>query len=330
VDSLRFFGKPQALLLLFLFLCSIWTPSPLSGQGTIDLQNDERAGHLHVTIDGQKVFTYRYTGWLDIPHIWPLYSPSGKNMLVQQTEPYPHHRSFYVADTVRLEGEREVSTYNAFYSGQSIGSDSHGPPFRDHIRHVKFTQLDSEGSRAEIGAELVWEMDGDKPVLEEQRQMVVHSLGRGEYLIDMTFELISSYGNVEFLSDDIHYAWPYIRLHNRFSGKKGGKLIADNGKAGEADTVMKTARWIDYSNTVEGVTEGLAIFQFPDGKEHRWLTREYGIFGPRRPDEQNGKPFIIRKGQSITQRVGILVHSGNVKTGQVARRYEQYIQEKWE
>jgi hypothetical protein len=326
---MRFFDKLQAPLLLFLLLCLIWTTIPLSAQGTIELQNDEKSGHLRVIIDGRKAFIYRYTRWLDIPHIWPLYSPSGKNMLVQQTEPYPHHRSFYVADTVRLEGERDVSTYNALYSGQSIGSDSHGPPFRDHIRHVKFTQMDAYGSRAVIGAELVWEMDGNTPVLDEWKKFVVHSLGRGEYLIDLEFELIASYGEVEFVSDDVHYAWPFIRMNPLFCGENGGKITTDGGTTGEKGTNMKVARWIDYSNSVEGRTEGLAVFQFPDGQKHRWLTREYGIFGPRRPDEQNGKPFKIRRGQSITQRVGILVHSGNAKTGRVAQRYKQYIQEKW-
>jgi hypothetical protein len=327
MDSLKTLQNP---LFLFIFLCMIWVSSPLSAQDTIELQNDERSGHLSVIIDGKIAFIYRYTQWLDIPHIWPLYSPSGKNMLVQKTEPYPHHRSFYVADTVRLDGNREVSTYNALYTGQLIGRESYGPPFRDHIRHVKFTQSEASGSRAVIGAKLVWEMNGNTPLLDEERQLVIHSLGQGEYLIDMAFELIASYGDVEFVSDDIHYAWPYIRMHTRFSGEKGGKLIADNGTAGEAGTLMKSARWIDYSNAVEGVTEGLAIFQFPDGKAHRWLTREYGIFGPRRPDEKSGKPFVIEKGESINQRVGILVHAGDVKSGRVAQRYKQYLQEKWE
>jgi hypothetical protein len=93
---------------------------------------------------------------------------------------------------------------------------------------------------------------------------------------------------------------------------------------------MKVARWIDYSNTIAGVTEGLAVYQFPDGRKHRWLTREYGIFGPRRPDEQSGKPFNLEKGNAITQRVGILVHTGDVKTGRVVERYKKYIQGKWE
>jgi hypothetical protein len=322
---MRFLGKPQTLFVFVIFVFLAFDPSFVFAQGTVELHQNDEAGLLRVSIDGQEVFIYRYTRWLDIPHIWPLYSPSGKNMLVKQAEPYPHHRSFYVADTVRLEGQRQVSLYNALYSGQSIGTESFGPPFRDHIRHERFTSLDAKGNRAAIGMKLVWEMDDSIPVLDEQRHFVVHSLGKGEYLIDMTFELAAAYGNVAFVSDDVHYAWPYIRMHPRFSGENGGKITADNGATGEAKTNMKRARWIDYSNTVDGITEGLAIFQFPDGKEHRWLTREYGIFGPRRPDEQSGKPFTLEKGRSITQRVGILVHSGNVKEGRVSQRYKQYI-----
>jgi hypothetical protein len=321
---MRFFNK---LKILFFLFCMFLLLNSLFAQGTIELRKDDEAGHLHVIVDGLEAFVYRYTHWLDIPHIWPLYSPSGINMLVQQTEPYPHHRSFYVADTVKLDGKREVSVYNALYSGQSIGTESYGPPFRDHICHDKFTRLEAEGSRAVIGIRLIWDMDGDKRVLEEHQNLVIHSLGNGEYLIDMTFELIAAYGNVEFVSDEVHYAWPFIRMHSRFSGENGGRLIADNGAYGEANTNMKTARWIDYSNTVDRITEGLAVFQFPDGKEHRWLTREYGIFGPRRPDEQSGKPFMLKKGETITQRVGILVHSGDVKAGRVAQRYKQYIKD---
>jgi len=99
----------------------------------------------------------------------------------------------------------------------------------------------------------------------------------------------------------------------------------DKGKTGQKATNMKAALWIDYSNTVDGRAEGLAVFQYPDGKEHCWLTREYGTFGPRRPDEKSGKKFVVKKGGKITQRVGILVHAGDVTSGQVAERYRQYI-----
>jgi hypothetical protein len=133
---------------------------------------------------------------------------------------------------------------------------------------------------------------------------------------------------VEFVSDDVHYAWPYLRLETRWSGEGGGAITADTGATGQEATNMKTAKWIDYSKTVEGETAGVAIFQSPDGKDHRWLTREYGCFGPRRPDDRSGKPFTLKKGESITQRVGVLVHAGDLKSGRVADRYKKYIEGK--
>ena len=317
-------------ILVSICLCTILAAGSFVDPPKIDLRRDDEAGQLHVLIDGREILVYQYIYWLDLPHYCPMNSPSGKNMLVQQTEPYPHHRAFWFADTVRLAGEREVSTYNALYSGQKIGQNAYGPPFRDRIRHIAFTRCESNGNRAVIDTELVWEMDGDRPVLEERRHLVVHALGKSEYLLDVTFQLTASFGDVDFVSDDVHYAWPYLRLHPRFSGENGGTITADNGAAGQEATNMKAARWIDYSNTVKDTTEGVAVFQWPESHEHRWLTREYGTFGPRRPDDQSGKPFTLKKGDSITQRVGILVHKGNVKTGRIAKRYKQYIKGKWQ
>jgi hypothetical protein len=230
--------------------------------------------------------------------------------------------------------------YNAFYSGRKTGENVYGPPFRDHIRHTRFVRLEANGGgKAAVDAELAWEMDGDAhtPVLKEERRLTLYALGDGEYFLDLTFKLISAYGEVEFVSDDVHYAWPFLRLEKRWSGENGGMIISDTGAAGQEATNMKVARWIDYSNTVAGEAAGetageaagIAVFQWPDGKDHRWLTREYGCFGPRRSDERSGKPFTLKKGEWIVQRVGVLVHRGDLKTGQVARRYALYIGGKW-
>jgi len=310
--------------------CMLLSAGAQPDKPQITLHRDDEAGQLYVCMDGREAFSYQYIPWLDLPHYWPMHSPSGKNLLVQQNDPYPHHRSFWFADTIRLDGGREVSTYNAYYSGQRIGNETFGPPFRDHIRHIDFTRLDEDRDRAVIDTKLVWEMAGDQPVMKEERHLVVHALDNGEYLLDITFKLTAAYGDVEFVSDEVHYAWPYLRMHPQFSGENGGIITADNGATGQEGTNMKSARWIDYSNTIDGVAEGVTIFQWPDGEPHRWLTREYGCFGPRRPNNLSGKPFILKKGESITQRVGILVHRGNVKSGRVSERYQQYIESKRE
>lgn len=54
--------------------------------------------------------------------------------------------------------------------------------------------------------------------MEEKRLLKVHAMGKGHYLLDITFTLTAASGKVDFVSDDIHYAWPYVRMHPRFTG----------------------------------------------------------------------------------------------------------------
>jgi hypothetical protein len=187
---------------------------------------------LQILIDGREALVYQYSSTLDLPHYWPLNSPSGKNMLVQRTEPYPHHRSFWFADTLRLDGGGKVSLYNAFHSGRKTGENTYEWPFRDHIRHVRFTRLEAKAGTAEVHGELIWETDGDKPVLKEERRLTLYALGDGEYFLDLTFVLESAFGEVEFASDDVHYAWPFLRLEPRWSGENGGAILSDSGARG--------------------------------------------------------------------------------------------------
>ena len=112
-------GSPGAAPALRLGLCGLGSFRRGMRGPAIDrtLRPDDSAGRLSIFIGGREALIYQFSDSLDLPHYWPLRSPSGKNLLIQKTEPYPHHRAFWFADTVRPEGEREVSLYNALYSG---------------------------------------------------------------------------------------------------------------------------------------------------------------------------------------------------------------------
>jgi hypothetical protein len=101
-------------------------------------------------------------------------------------------------------------------------------------------------------------------------------------------------------------------------------ITNDRGQHGQAETNDQTASWIDYSNTVEGETEGLALFIYPDGEPHRWLTREYGTFGPRRSEKFSGTSFTLRTVESLHGRDGIFIQRGDAKTGLITERYRQF------
>ncbi|MDY0169287.1 MAG: PmoA family protein [Thermoguttaceae bacterium] len=289
----------------------------------VTFQRDDDAGQLRVLIDGKEAFVYQYGKEADLTHFWPLRSPSGKNMLTQQADPFPHHRAFWFADTVQLDGGRRARFYDALYTGEDRRA-----PFRDRIRYNSFTTLEP-GDVGRYQEKLVWTMDHDVPVLDERRDVRIVPLGDGEYLLDITFTLTAAYGDVAFVSDAVHYAWPYLRINKTFNGEHGGTITNDRGQTGQKATNMQPALWVDYFNTADGTAEGLAVFQWPDpdSQPRRWLTREYGTFGPRRPDAQSGKPFTLTEAKTLSQRVGVLVHRGDVGTGRVAERYGQYIKD---
>jgi hypothetical protein len=290
----------------------------------VQLDRDDQAGRLRVLVDGREAIVYQYGAELDLVHYYPVRSPSGTSMTIQHPTPYPHHRSFWFADTVRLADQRQVSFYNALYSAPDRKDPK--PPFRDHVRHVEFLPPGGTEAQPVVRSKLVWEMDHDQPVLDELREMRVVALGNGEYFLDVTFTLTASYGDVTFTSDATHYAWPYVRMSPEFSVQQGGTITNSEGGVNQAGTHDKEAKWVDYTNTVEGAREGLAVFSHAGSdRPHKWLTRDYGCFGPRRVDAKSGKPFTLPKGESIRQRVGVLVHRGDVTTGKVAQRYEEYV-----
>jgi len=291
-----------------------------------NVANDAKAGVLTVSIDGRNVLAYQYAATWDLPHYHPLNSPSGRNMLVQKTKPYPHHRCFWFADTVSLGKSKPVSFYNGLYSGKKDANGQHQPPFRNHIRHVRFDSIEADASQAVISKSLIWEMDSNKPVLDEHRLLRIVGLGRGQYFMDLRFTLTASYGDVTFRSDSVHYAWPYLRMNKLFSGDSGGVITNDTGQTGQKSTDGKPAKWVDYSKRFDDGAEGLTIFSHPsNGRPHKWLTREYGTFGPRRVDERSGKPFTLKHGEKMSQRVGIYVHRGDVKQADVAGMYQRWI-----
>ena len=291
---------------------------------TIELVPDD-AGALTVSIGGREAFAYQGGAHFAIPHVYPLRAPSGRSLLVQQTEPFPHHRSLWIVDRVQLEGGRDVDFYHEWKNLRDPEQPGRG--HASFIRHDVFEGVWGGARDAGFTARATWIVDESTPVLDDTRWIEVRDLGGGEYLIDLRWELRAGHGDVTFRSDAVHYAWPFLRMDPAFSVDQGGVLVDDEGRQGQTKTHGKVAKWIDYSNSIDGVAEGVALFVYPDGEEHTWLTRDYGTFGPRRAAAWNGTGFVLARGESIGGRVGVLLHRGGVDVGRVAERYLDYVSE---
>ncbi|MCX8089843.1 MAG: PmoA family protein [Verrucomicrobiae bacterium] len=325
----RAFARSGAVFAAVLFTSGLWVAPTPAAAPPVEFQDDPGAGALRVRIAGREALAYVHGTNVDLPHFYPLRSPSGESMTVQRAEPFPHHRSFWFADTVQLAGQREASFYNAFYTGRGDRKNPQ-PPFRDRIRHVAFTRRDAGNGRGDLEIRLCWEMDdGQTPVLDETRQVRIVATGGGEYFLDVRFVLRASYGDVTFRSDAVHYAWPFLRLNDRFNTNGGGVLVNSEGARGQAGTNLKPARWVDFSRAGAPDAEGVALFSHPSNEHpHAWLTRDYGCFGPRRVEAKSGRPFTLKRGETLATRVGVLVHRGDVASGRVAERYEAWARGK--
>lgn len=290
--------------------------------GGVDLRRDAEAGTLDFLVDGRTVTTYQHAAKWALPHLHPVRSPSGKLLTAQVPDPFPHHRSLWLADKVQFGDHEPVDFYHCWKN--YIDEDEPDRGYQHYIRHRRFISTGASERAAHCEAELEWVLNREVAILGDRRRIRVARLNGSEYLIDLSWSLTAPNGDVRFVSDWVHYAWPYIRMHPQFSGKRGGTITDSHGRTGQKATNSQNAEWLDYSNTVGGATEGLAVF-IHGGQPRQWLTREYGCFGPKRPDRRNGEPFTLSRGQSLGDRVGILVHRGDVRGGRVAERYEQYI-----
>lgn len=294
--------------------CALLLLAAACQQLTIDRSADSE--RLLVVAGGQPIVGWQYGADWAMPHWFPLRTPAGRDLLVQQAEPYPHHRAMWIADKVQLDDGPVVD----FYHGQPAA-------LTPRIR--------SAGARTVPGADtgqvaLVssqqW-VAGDVTFLADERQLRVRRLDDGQVLIDLEWVLRASHGTVTFHSDWIHYAWPYLRLHPQFASKGGAVVVDDRGRRGTEAIHGQYANWVDCSATIDGVTEGIAIFVPQDGEWHKWLVRDYGCIGPRRPDAQSGGKFTLAKGEELRGRVRLFVHHGDAVTGDVAARYREYVRQ---
>lgn len=316
-------------------------PAAAADAARVMFKEDDEKGKLSILVDGKEAMVYCYGEAVELPHYYPVNSPSGKSLTVEYPDPkvknsWPHHRSLWFADTVKLAGQRQVSFYNAYYT-RVVPNDVTSPA-RDRIRQVEFLPGPAAGAQAQMTMRLLWEMAEDPkaktdikrlPVLDELREMRVVALDGGDYFVDWKFTVTASYGDVEFCSDAVHYAWPFVRINPEFAVDKGGTMTNSEGGVNQKGTCDKPAHWVDDSNTVKGATEGLAMFSHPDnGWPTPWLTRDYGTLGVRRLADQSGKRFTLKKGDKMVTRAGMLVHRGDAKDGRVAERYQEWVEGK--
>jgi hypothetical protein len=112
-----------------------------------------------------------------------------------------------------------------------------------------------------------------------------------------------------------------------------GHITNADGLATEKEAWGKASNWCDYSGEINGEKVGIAIFDHPANPRHpvRWHVRGYGLFAANpfglsvftRDKSQNGE-MKLQPGEKMRFRYRVVIHPGDVKTGNVAALWEKY------
>ena len=109
-----------------------------------------------------------------------------------------------------------------------------------------------------------------------------------------------------------------FRVATPLAVKNGGRIVNSDGLVDEKQAWGKQADWCDYSGTVDGRQVGLLLVPDPRNFRRSWFhARDYGVlvanpFGQNAFTKGPKSEVIVREGELLRLRFGVLVHAGPI------------------
>ena len=110
---------------------------------------------------------------------------------------------------------------------------------------------------------------------------------------------------------------------------KGRRMTDSEGRVGEAQVWGQQADWCAYSGEIDGRRAGVLMMPGPRNFRRSWFhARDYGLleanpFGRNAFTKGETSRVIVRDGESLRLRFGVLVWNGRPDLGAAYRDYLQ-------
>ncbi|MCA1902549.1 MAG: PmoA family protein [Candidatus Hydrogenedens sp.] len=303
----------------------------------VQITPGEKPDTIKVEID-KKLFTvYHYGKEWKKPFLWPLLSenqvtitrdypmnPEGTPKFAQE---HPHHKSFWTA-------YGNINDVNLWTEEEGTG-----------IQRVENVSYGSGDAYGWIISNNKWcDKDGNY-VITENREYRFYTTPEKGRLFDAFVSFTAEEKDAVF-KDTKEGGIVSARMHPDISTK--GIITIASGETGEDKVWGKPTPWCDYSAELKDIGwRGLAIFDNPSNLRYptSWHVRKYGLFAANCfgysnfRDKDYNKPLLpengdytIKKGDTLSLRYRMYVHSGNVTDSMVkehARNFQETIKAEW-
>jgi hypothetical protein len=277
-----------------------------------------------VLFDGQLFLTYDVISDPLKPCFYPIMGPCQ----IYMTRRYP-------AENIERESRDHLHHRGMWFAHGAVdGMDFWTEPRRggQYIRASGISDLFSGPVCAGFVAHAVWEASPGKPILDDTRVVQTCMLPIGR-LIDIRITLKAL--NKPVLMGESKEGTFGLRIPDSMTITKGdGHILNSNGVTDRA-AWGKKADWVDYTGSVEGRMEGIAMVDMLDSFRHPtwWHVRDYGLFaadsfGGHDLDSSETKgagDYTIPAGKSITFHYRILFQDGALSDSSIREVCEGYL-----
>jgi hypothetical protein len=277
-------------------------------------------GKVIVKVGDKTIATYVYEDPKILrPYFTGLRAPSG----VQVTRHHPPREGIDADDHATMH----PGLWLAF--GDISGYDFWRNKAR--VKHAGFVERPHRGEKYAGFAVRNQYIANARMVCEETCRITILNRATG-YLIlwDSKFrsDVESVYfGDQEEMGLGVRLATPIV-----VKNKRGGRILDDQGNVNEKNIWGKPSLWCDYAGPIDDVFAGVMIMSDPDNfAPCRWHVRDYGFmtanpFGRKAFNLGAAGKVIVNKGESLSLRFGILLHSSKDETSiDLGAAYKDYL-----
>jgi Methane oxygenase PmoA len=294
---------------------------------------------------GDELVTSYHTAGFSKPIFWPVNAPGGVPLTRNypppegQAKDHPHQKSAWFCHGDVISEGIELTSKIKGVAGVDYWSEAKG---HGKIVFVSNSAVKGENGHASFVTKNEWHTAEGTKIMDEMRTIHLFTeRGRFEVpkprLIVVEIDLYASVCPITF--NDTKEGAFGIRINDVINaGKKGkGKIQNADGKIGEKECWGQKSAWCDYSGPIDGKVVGLAIFDDPKNPYPAcWHVRSYGLmaanpFGREKHAEfpamkGNNELVRLKKGEHLKLRYGMLLHTGDAVSGDVAAAYKRFVE----
>ena len=228
--------------------------------------------------------------YLSRPNFYPVYTPCGREVTTSSSYFRTHHKSIFF-------GHGDVNGTNFFHDNNPTLAD---------LGDIVFEAGEVEGSDDVVTIRTTngWVTKKGVRMLSEQRD-ITWTPGDGVHLLDVSSTLVSVSGDVTFAKDT--HSFLGVRVADTIDVEDGGRAVNSNGDENEAGAMGKYADWVDYSGVVAGRQVGITLMHHSSNPPSPYFVRDYGTMCS---NFTLHRPYVLKAGQTLQQRFGLLTHTG--------------------